>query len=84
MHLSTCLYDSCRYDAKLDREIREYNPFGRGGGGAPMRDVQGNPISKYTALFWDHVIMLYNTVKCFNFAGTKFLRFHGQAFGAKI
>ena len=30
------------YDRKLDEEIRNYDPFGRGGGGAPMRDQYGN------------------------------------------
>ncbi|ELT94634.1 hypothetical protein CAPTEDRAFT_225871 [Capitella teleta] len=34
-----------RYEAKLDQEIRDYNPFGRGGGGAPMRDNQGNIVT---------------------------------------
>ena len=32
----------CRYERKLEREARDYNPFGRGGGGAPMRDDLGN------------------------------------------
>ncbi|KAK7482681.1 hypothetical protein BaRGS_00026090 [Batillaria attramentaria] len=31
-----------RYERKLEREAQEYNPFGRGGGGAPMRDAGGN------------------------------------------
>lgn len=39
---------SLRYEAKLDQEIRDYNPFGRGGGGAPMRDNQGNIVSEYS------------------------------------
>ena len=30
------------YDRKLDEEIRNYNPYGRGGGGAPMKDQFGN------------------------------------------
>jgi len=34
------------YDRKLEEEIMNYNPFGRGGAGAPMKDDQGNTISK--------------------------------------
>ncbi|XP_053571073.1 centrosome and spindle pole-associated protein 1 [Bombina bombina] len=34
-----------RYDAKLDEEIRNYNPWGKGGGGAPLKDAKGNLIS---------------------------------------
>jgi len=37
-----------RYDRKLEEEIRNYNPFGRGGGGAPLKDEQGNIVSKFT------------------------------------
>lgn len=32
---------------KLEREAQEYNPYGRGGGGAPNRDIYGNLISKF-------------------------------------
>ena len=35
-----------RYEKKLDDEIKNYNPFGRGGGGAPLRDNQGNIVGK--------------------------------------
>ncbi|XP_048385727.1 centrosome and spindle pole-associated protein 1-like isoform X3 [Stegostoma tigrinum] len=31
-----------KYDAKLEEEMRIYNPWGRGGGGAPLRDAEGN------------------------------------------
>nr|XP_014351313.1 PREDICTED: centrosome and spindle pole-associated protein 1 [Latimeria chalumnae] len=34
-----------RYEAKLEAEMREYNPWGKGGGGAPLRDAQGNLIT---------------------------------------
>lgn len=37
---------SCRYERKLDDEIRNYNPFGKGGGGAPLRDTKGNVVGK--------------------------------------
>ncbi len=30
----------------MEEEIKNYNPFGRGGGGAPMKDADGNLISK--------------------------------------
>ena len=36
----------CRYDRKLEQEAKDYNPYGRGGGGAPMRDGQGNLVGK--------------------------------------
>lgn len=34
-----------KYDAKLEAEIRNYDPFGRGGGGAPMKDKEGNVVA---------------------------------------
>ncbi|KFW88043.1 Centrosome and spindle pole-associated protein 1 [Manacus vitellinus] len=34
-----------RYEAKLEAEMRNYNPWGRGGGGAPLRDAKGNLIT---------------------------------------
>ncbi|KFV10037.1 Centrosome and spindle pole-associated protein 1, partial [Pterocles gutturalis] len=30
------------YEAKLEAEMRNYNPWGKGGGGAPLRDAKGN------------------------------------------
>ena len=39
-----------RYDRKLEEEIRNYDPFGRGGGGAPMKDRQGNVIGNILKL----------------------------------
>ncbi|XP_060249738.1 centrosome and spindle pole-associated protein 1 isoform X19 [Ovis aries] len=33
------------YEAKLEAEMRNYNPWGKGGGGAPLRDDKGNLIS---------------------------------------
>ena len=36
-----------RYEKKKDEEIRNYDPFGRGGGGAPMRDKYGNIIGEF-------------------------------------
>ena len=40
-----------RYDRKLDEEVRKYDPFGRGGGGAPMRDYDGNVMGKFVCFF---------------------------------
>ncbi|KAM6216103.1 centrosome and spindle pole-associated protein 1 [Rhynchocyon petersi] len=37
--------DKEEYDAKLEAEMRSYNPWGRGGGGAPLRDAKGNLIT---------------------------------------
>ncbi|KAI4896162.1 hypothetical protein NFI96_032379 [Prochilodus magdalenae] len=34
-----------RYDAKLEAEMKVYEPWGRGGGGAPLKDDRGNLIS---------------------------------------
>ncbi|XP_040210298.1 centrosome and spindle pole-associated protein 1 isoform X4 [Rana temporaria] len=34
-----------RYDAKLEAEMKSYNPWGKGGGGAPLRDGKGNLIT---------------------------------------
>ncbi|XP_048696831.1 centrosome and spindle pole-associated protein 1 isoform X4 [Caretta caretta] len=34
-----------RYEAKLETEMRNYNPWGKGGGGAPLRDTKGNLIT---------------------------------------
>lgn len=34
-----------RYEAKLEADMRNYEPWGRGGGGAPLKDDHGNLIS---------------------------------------
>ncbi|XP_063062487.1 centrosome and spindle pole-associated protein 1 isoform X2 [Engraulis encrasicolus] len=34
-----------RYDARLEAEMKTYEPWGRGGGGAPLKDHHGNLIS---------------------------------------
>ncbi|ELK35372.1 Centrosome and spindle pole-associated protein 1 [Myotis davidii] len=34
------------YEAKLEAEMRSYNPWGKGGGGAPLRDTEGNLINR--------------------------------------
>lgn len=34
-----------KLDQKIQIENQIYNPFGRGGGGAPIRDKDGNPVA---------------------------------------
>ncbi|XP_077864371.1 centrosome and spindle pole-associated protein 1-like [Saccoglossus kowalevskii] len=34
-----------RYNRKLEAEARSYDPWGKGGGGAPMKDVKGNIVA---------------------------------------
>ncbi|CDQ81512.1 unnamed protein product [Oncorhynchus mykiss] len=34
-----------RYDAKIEAEMKAYDPWGKGGGGAPIKDDRGNLIS---------------------------------------
>lgn len=36
-----------RYDAKIEAEMKAYEPWGRAGGGAPLRDDHGNLISTH-------------------------------------
>lgn len=35
-----------RYNAKMEAEMMAYNPWGRSGGGAPIKDQKGNLFSK--------------------------------------
>ncbi|XP_070709443.1 centrosome and spindle pole-associated protein 1 [Pempheris klunzingeri] len=37
--------DKDRYDAKIEAEMMAYNPWGRSGGGAPIKDQKGNLVS---------------------------------------
>lgn len=46
------------YEAKLDREAQSYDPFGRGGGGAPVKDKTGNIMADLR-----HMRTLNNTVE---------------------
>lgn len=51
-----------RYEAQLEADMKNHQPWGRGGGGAPLRDSTGNLIgmfffsqitqSAYTDLSW--------------------------------
>ncbi|XP_046566722.1 centrosome and spindle pole-associated protein 1-like [Haliotis rubra] len=38
------------YDMKLEEEAKVYNPYGKGGGGAPMKDDRGNIIADLRSL----------------------------------
>lgn len=40
-----------RYDAKIEAEMMAYNPWGRSGGGAPIKDQKGNLVSKLAFTF---------------------------------
>ena len=33
---------------KLERDLEEYNPWGKAGGGAPLKDRTGRLVCKYT------------------------------------
>ncbi|CAJ0966084.1 unnamed protein product, partial [Ranitomeya imitator] len=33
------------YEAKLEADMKSYNPWGKGGGGAPLKDQKGNLIT---------------------------------------
>ena len=35
-----------RYNRKIEEEIKNYDPFGKGGAGAPMRDEMGNIVGE--------------------------------------
>ncbi|XP_023131916.3 centrosome and spindle pole-associated protein 1 [Amphiprion ocellaris] len=37
--------EGMRYDAKIEAEMTAYNPWGRSGGGAPIKDQKGNLVS---------------------------------------
>lgn len=42
--------EQLRYDRKLEEESQNYNPWGRGGGGAPLRDQDGRVIASRNQL----------------------------------
>ena len=39
------------YDRKIEAEIEEYNPWGRGGGGAPIKDAQVFAFLQYYQIY---------------------------------
>ncbi|XP_006880504.1 PREDICTED: centrosome and spindle pole-associated protein 1 [Elephantulus edwardii] len=48
------------YEAKLDAEMRSYNPWGRGGGGAPLRDAKGNLITDLNRMHRQNIDAYHN------------------------
>ena len=40
---------------KKEEEIRNYNPWGKGGAGAPLRDTSGQLVSKYSKVFQQEI-----------------------------
>ena len=55
---NTLLVSPTRYNMKMEEQLKIYDPFGKGGGGAPVRDADGNLVSKYMqillhcSIFW--------------------------------
>ncbi|KAM5210833.1 centrosome and spindle pole-associated protein 1 isoform 7-T13 [Hipposideros larvatus] len=48
------------YDAKLEAEMRSYNPWGKGGGGAPLRDAKGNLITDLNRMHRQNIDAYHN------------------------
>nr|XP_020144421.1 centrosome and spindle pole-associated protein 1 isoform X3 [Microcebus murinus] len=48
------------YEAKLEAEMRTYNPWGKGGGGAPLRDVKGNLITDLNRMHRQNIDAYHN------------------------
>ncbi|XP_006860100.1 PREDICTED: centrosome and spindle pole-associated protein 1 [Chrysochloris asiatica] len=48
------------YEAKLEAEMRNYNPWGKGGGGAPLRDAKGNLITDLNKMHRQNIDAYHN------------------------
>ncbi|XP_042638102.1 centrosome and spindle pole-associated protein 1 [Orycteropus afer afer] len=48
------------YEAKLEAEMRSYNPWGKGGGGAPLRDAKGNLITDLNRMHRKNIDAYHN------------------------
>ncbi|XP_036194354.1 centrosome and spindle pole-associated protein 1 isoform X10 [Myotis myotis] len=48
------------YEAKLEAEMRSYNPWGKGGGGAPLRDTEGNLITDLNKMHRQNIDAYHN------------------------
>ncbi|XP_020944935.1 centrosome and spindle pole-associated protein 1 isoform X12 [Sus scrofa] len=48
------------YEAKLEAEMRSYNPWGKGGGGAPLRDTKGNLITDLNRMHRQNIDAYHN------------------------
>ncbi|XP_035825252.1 centrosome and spindle pole associated protein 1 [Aplysia californica] len=68
-----------RYDLKMEEEARHYDPFGKGGGGAPMRDTQGNVISDLRQIRRDN-----NDPTSYRSGGGRQVDFSPRGFGGDI
>ncbi|XP_075405719.1 centrosome and spindle pole-associated protein 1 isoform X3 [Tenrec ecaudatus] len=49
-----------QYEAKLEAEMRSYNPWGKGGGGAPLRDTKGNLITDLNRMHRQNIDAYHN------------------------
>nr|XP_030715476.1 centrosome and spindle pole-associated protein 1 isoform X5 [Globicephala melas] len=49
------------YEAKLEAEMRSYNPWGKGGGGAPLRDAKGNLITDLNRMHRQNTDAFHNS-----------------------
>ncbi|XP_031802164.1 centrosome and spindle pole-associated protein 1 isoform X9 [Sarcophilus harrisii] len=48
------------YEAKLEAEMKNYNPWGKGGGGAPLRDARGNLITDLNRMHRQNIDAYHN------------------------
>ncbi|XP_066122359.1 centrosome and spindle pole-associated protein 1 isoform X2 [Saccopteryx bilineata] len=48
------------YEAKLEAEMRSFNPWGKGGGGAPLRDPEGNLITDLNRMHRQNIDAYHN------------------------
>ncbi|XP_016061924.1 PREDICTED: centrosome and spindle pole-associated protein 1 isoform X2 [Miniopterus natalensis] len=48
------------YEAKLEADMRAYNPWGKGGGGAPLRDTLGNLITDLNRMHRQNIDAYHN------------------------
>ncbi|XP_008852996.1 centrosome and spindle pole-associated protein 1 isoform X2 [Nannospalax galili] len=48
------------YEAKLEAEMRIYNPWGKGGGGAPLRDAKGDLITDLNRMHRQNIDAYHN------------------------
>ncbi|KAM6171223.1 centrosome and spindle pole-associated protein 1 isoform 2-T2 [Erethizon dorsatum] len=49
-----------KYEAKLEAEMKIYNPWGKSGGGAPLRDAKGNLITDLNRMHKQNVDAYHN------------------------
>lgn len=49
-----------KYEAKLEAEMKIYNPWGKSGGGAPLRDAKGNLITDLNRMHKQNIDAYHN------------------------